>query len=61
MEFYTRTGHHDEALMVINDFLKSDIYVDDDIRLIRAVERERQQKTPDYKEICRRFLANQLL
>lgn len=29
MEFYTRTGHHDEALMVINDFLKSDIYVTD--------------------------------
>lgn len=35
------------------------IYVDDDIRLIRAVERERQQKTPDYKEICRRFLADE--
>lgn len=29
MEFYTRTGHLDEALMVINDFLKSDIYVND--------------------------------
>lgn len=29
MEFYTRTGHHNEALMVINDFLKSDIYVND--------------------------------
>lgn len=29
MEFYTRTGHHDEALMVINDFLKSNIYVTD--------------------------------
>ncbi len=35
------------------------IYVDDDIRLIRAVERERQQKNPDYKEVCRRFLADE--
>ena len=29
MEFYTRTGHHDEALMEISDFLKSDIYVNE--------------------------------
>ena len=35
------------------------VEVDDDVRLIRAVERERMQQTPDYKELCRRFLADE--
>lgn len=35
------------------------VEVDDDIRLIRAVERERRQQHPDYKELCRRFLADE--
>lgn len=36
------------------------IYVEvaDDIRLIRAIERERQQTVPAYEEMCRRFLAD---
>ena len=34
------------------------IQVDDGLRLIRAVNRERQQTEPKYKELCRRFLAD---
>ena len=34
------------------------IEVDDGIRLMRAVERERRQKKPAYKELCRRFIAD---
>lgn len=36
------------------------IYVEvaDDIRLIRAVERERSQTEPKYAELCRRFIAD---
>lgn len=32
------------------------IDVDDGVRLLRAVERERKQKEPKYEELCRRFL-----
>ena len=34
------------------------IDVDDGVRLLRAVERERKQKEPKYEELCRRFLAD---
>lgn len=36
------------------------IYVEvaDDIRLIRAIEREKKQKVPAYTELCRRFIAD---
>lgn len=34
------------------------IEIDDGLRLERALNRERQQKHPDYKEMCRRFLAD---
>ena len=34
------------------------IEVDDKNRLIRSIERESRQDKPDYKEICRRFLAD---
>lgn len=34
------------------------IEVEDGIRLQRALERERMQKTPRYEELCRRFLAD---
>ena len=34
------------------------IEVEDGIRLERAISRERQQKTPKYEELCRRFLAD---
>lgn len=34
------------------------IEVDDGIRLLRAVERERREASPKYAELCRRFLAD---
>lgn len=34
------------------------IEVDDDLRLIRSIERERKNKRKNYEEICRRFLAD---
>lgn len=36
------------------------IYVEvpDDIRLIRAIDREKKQEKPAYEEMCRRFLAD---
>ncbi len=34
------------------------IYVDDGIRLQRAIDREKKQETPKYEELCRRFLAD---
>lgn len=34
------------------------IQVSDDVRLIRAVEREKGLIHPDYEELCRRFLAD---
>lgn len=34
------------------------IEVSDDIRLERALIRERKQSNPDYNELCRRFLAD---
>ena len=35
------------------------IVVDDGLRLERALIRERQQKNPNYMELCRRFLADE--
>lgn len=35
------------------------IEVEDGERLARALERERRQKNPGYKELCRRFLADE--
>ncbi len=35
------------------------VEVDDGDRLLRAVKREKEQKTPKYKELCRRFLADE--
>lgn len=35
------------------------IHVDDGLRLRRALDREEQQKNPKYKEMCRRFLADE--
>ncbi|MDE7060373.1 MAG: guanylate kinase, partial [Lachnospiraceae bacterium] len=34
------------------------IEVEDGLRLSRALERERGQKNPGYKEMCRRYLAD---
>lgn len=35
------------------------IELDDGLRLERAIERERKQRTPNYREVCRRFLADE--
>jgi len=35
------------------------IYVEDGVRLQRALDRERQHKNPKYAEMCRRFLADE--
>lgn len=35
------------------------INVEDGLRLERALSRERQQKEPNYKEMCRRYLADE--
>jgi len=35
------------------------VYVEDGIRLERALSRERMQKQPKYAEMCRRFLADE--
>lgn len=35
------------------------IYTDDEIRLQRAIEREKKQKIPNYAEVCRRYLADE--
>lgn len=34
------------------------INVDDGVRLERALKRERTEKNPNYKELCRRFIAD---
>ena len=36
------------------------IDIDDGIRLERALERERRQEKPNYDELCRRFLADNI-
>lgn len=36
------------------------LYLDDGLRLQRALEREQLQKEPKYAEMCRRFLADEL-
>ena len=35
------------------------IEVDPALRLERSINREREQKTPNYKEVCRRFIADE--
>ena len=36
-------------------YIESDPY----LRLQRSIGRERKQKNPEYKEVCRRFLADE--
>ena len=35
------------------------IVVEDGLRLMRAINREKEQKQPQYSEMCRRFLADE--
>lgn len=48
-----RRYYGDSAVMPIY------IEVDDGVRLKRALDREMQQESPKYSEMCRRFLADQ--
>lgn len=54
-----------EAYIRLRDYYGSDclipIYleVEDGLRLQRALDREREQTEPKYKELCRRFLADE--
>jgi len=48
-----RKYYGDEVLVPIY------VYVDDGVRLQRALSREMQQKEPKYAELCRRFLADE--
>ncbi|MCR5416817.1 MAG: guanylate kinase [Pseudobutyrivibrio sp.] len=54
-----------ESFVKIRDYYGEDVVlpiyieVDDGLRLSRALERERQQSSPKYEEMCRRFLADQ--
>ncbi|WP_303838460.1 guanylate kinase [Ruminococcus flavefaciens] len=54
LESYVKIREHlgDEVLVPVY------IEVDDDIRFLRAVEREKRQSAPKYAELCRRFLAD---
>lgn len=53
-----------EAYVSVRDYFGSDfvtplyIELDDGIRLQRALDREKKQSEPKYKEMCRRFLAD---
>lgn len=53
-----------ESYLKLRDYFGNDavipiyIEVDDDIRLIRAIERERIEEKPKYTELCRRFIAD---
>ena len=53
-----------ESYLKIRDYFGKEkvvpiyIEVEDGERLLRAIARERQQKTPQYEEMCRRFLAD---
>lgn len=65
-------AHHDyltintlEAYVKLRDHFGKDrlvpvyLEVDDGLRLQRALDRERVQQKPRYKELCRRFLADE--
>lgn len=41
-----------------NDVIPIYVTLEDGIRLDRAIKREMNQKTPNYDELCRRFLAD---
>ncbi len=55
LESYEKTRDYfgEEALVPLY------IYLDDGERLIRAVKREKQEAEPHYREVCRRFLADE--
>lgn len=55
LESYEKTRHHFGSEYLIPIYVE----VDDRERLLRSIERERCQEIPKYKEVCRRFLADE--
>ena len=55
LEAYVKLRNHFGADCLVPLYLE----VDDGLRLERALERERAQAQPRYKEMCRRFLADE--
>ena len=54
LESYSRLKRHFGGGRIIPIYIE----VDDGDRLIRAIERERSNGKPDYKEMCRRYIAD---
>lgn len=54
LESYLKIKEHFCGDVVIPLYIE----VADDVRLIRAIERERTQSVPKYTELCRRFIAD---
>ena len=54
LESYIKIKEHFCGDVVIPLYIE----VADDVRLIRAIERERTQSVPKYTELCRRFIAD---
>ena len=55
LESYEKTRHHFGRGYLFPIYVE----VDDRERLLRSIERERSQEVPKYKEVCRRFLADE--
>lgn len=55
LEAYEKLRHYFGAERLVPLYLE----VDDGVRLQRALDRERTQLQPRYKELCRRFLADE--
>lgn len=53
-----------ESYLCVREYFGKDnviplyIFVEDGLRLMRAIEREQRQTHPNYSEVCRRFLAD---
>jgi guanylate kinase len=54
LESYKNLQTYFGAINVIPLYLE----VDDGVRLLRALDREKQQSKPNFEELCRRFLAD---
>ena len=55
LESYEKMCAYFEAGKMVSVYIE----VPDGIRLLRAVKREENQKKPNYREVCRRYLADE--
>lgn len=56
LEGYEQLCRHYKKSSVIPIYVE----LEDSLRLIRAINREKEQKIPKYSELCRRFLADEI-